>query len=171
MHCACNKILLESSQAIGLGAREIPVPTCHCKDFVSLAANPDADDTDGLAMHRLATKPCNCGSGITSCSSPTHIAGLDGMSAVCEAKKDYAQAIQYASLLLIVAPHAPEGYLRLVKDMRLQARSTETDVTSQCTYILAQAAGSVRVFGDKNHGKLKVRFYQPISLPHRMPLT
>lgn len=147
------------------------MPTCHCKDFVSLAANPGEDGEDGLAMYRLATKPCNCGSGISLCTYPAHIAGLDGMSAVCEATKDFAQAIQYASLMIIVAPHAPEGYLRLVKDLRLQARSTRTDVTSQCMYILSQAAGSVRAFGDKNHEKLKVRFFQLIPAAHHVPLT
>lgn len=115
-------------------------------------------------MYRLATKPCDCGSGITPCKSPAHIAALDGMSAVCEAQKAYAKAIQYASLLLAISPHAPEGYLRIVKNLRLQARASKADATSQCMYILTQAAASVRTFGDKYHDKLKVRpSCRPIS--------
>lgn len=108
-------------------------------------------------MYRLATKPCSCGSGIASCRSTAHIAALDGMTAVCEAQKAHAKAIQYASLLIVIFPHAPEGYLRMVKSLRLQARVTRADVTSQCMYILAQAAASTRTFGDKQHEKLKVR--------------
>lgn len=156
LRCPCNKALLTSSREVGLPIQEIPLPTCHCKDFISLATSHGKDDKDSLAMYKLAMKPCNCGSGIASCTSPFHIAALDGMSAVCEAQKAYAKAIRYASLLIIIAPHAPEGYLRMIKNLRLRARASRAEVTSQCMYILTQAAASVRTFGDKDHDKLKV---------------
>lgn len=108
-------------------------------------------------MYRLATKPCTCGSGVMPCQSSIHIVALDGMAAVCEAIKDYAKALQHASLLLIVAPHAPEGYLRMAKALRLKAQSNKSDAKSRCLWIYSQASMSVRTFGDKQHEKLKVR--------------
>lgn len=108
-------------------------------------------------MYRLATKPCTCGSGVIPCQSPIHLTALDGMAAVCERMKDFAKALQYASLLVIVAPHAPEGYLRMAKALRLKAQSAKLDEKSRCLWIYTQASVSVRTFGDKHHEKLKVR--------------
>lgn len=135
------------------------MPTCHCRDFVSLSvehADSKEDDGDKLAMYKLATKPCSCGSSITPCRSAIHIAALEGICAVYEAQKKHDQAIQTSSLLIIIAPHAPEGYLRMVKNLRLRAHANRNEVSSQWMYVLTQAGASVRQFGDKNHRKLEV---------------
>lgn len=90
--------------ALDLSPKSVPLPTCHCKDFKA-AAN---DDEDRLAMYNLAKKPCACGSGIRSCSSPVHIAALDGCAAVYEKMTMYDEAYKCATTLVMIAPEAPE---------------------------------------------------------------
>lgn len=125
-----------------------------------ISTNVNNGDGDKQAIYKLATKPCACGSGIVPCQSALHVEALDGMIAVSEAQKDYRQATKNTSLLITTAPHAPEGYLRLAKILRLQALSSrpKVNVESQCAYILSQACMSVRSFGNNKHEKLKVRW-------------
>ncbi|KAF3761074.1 hypothetical protein M406DRAFT_73518 [Cryphonectria parasitica EP155] len=114
------------------------------------------DDREKLAIYNLATKPCSCGSGVLRCTSRAHAEALDGLAAVCEAQKAYDKAYSYASLLVIVAPQAPEGYLRLAKALRLKDPSNGSATKSRCSWIYSQAAQSVQSYGDASDEKLKV---------------
>lgn len=170
--CPCNNVLYTSSKQIGLSTKDIPLPNCHCKVYLDLAAtNVNDGDREKLAIYELATKPCACGSGIATCRSAVHIEALDGTIAVAEAQKDYIKAIQYTSLLITMAPHAPEGYLRLVKILRLQSLSSRptVKVDNQCAYILSQGCWTVRSFGDKEHEKVKVRASPAAAPPLHSP--
>lgn len=153
-------MLLISCKKLGLPLNEIPLPVCHCKDFVSLATN--GHDDNRLAMYAFARKDCTCGSGVVPCRLASHIDALNGMAAVCEALKDYDKAYQYASLLVIIAPHAPEGYLRVAKALRLKDPHNRFSTKSGCLWIYQQAKNSVLTHGDPEHEKLKVRASLPV---------
>lgn len=136
----------------GASPAQRSLPVCYCKDFASLPT----DDGDKLAIYRLAKKPCTCGSGVLSCKSKHHVAALNCISAVHESLKDYKQAYRSASLLVIAAPHVPEGYLRMAKALQLKDPSNKLKTKDLCLWIMTQGTTSVQTYGDRNHKLLKV---------------
>lgn len=123
----------------------------------------DRNDDDKQAIYKLATKSCSCGSGIKSCDSQAHIDALNGMAAICGRRKAFKDAIKYSSLLILVAPYLPIGYLRLAKSLRLQDASEGTDTRKQWAawvYSQLKATGT-------DSAKLKVNRPIPYSCPYR----
>lgn len=114
----------------------------------------DPDHDDKQAIYRLATQPCTCGSGVNLCGIQAHVDGLNGMAAICGRQKAYKDARKYASLLILIAPHNPTGYLRLAKCMRLQDISDGTDTRKRWEWVYSQLRGI-------DPEKLKVRYIMP----------
>jgi hypothetical protein len=145
------------SKKLGLSLNEIQISRCHCKDFESLST----EASPKLAMYTLAKRPCTCGSDVFHCNVPGHASALDGIIATYEKLGAPAKARQYATLLIITCPRAPEGYLRLAKALRLchpeqSPDSPDTGTTARCRWIYRQAIQSVQAHGDRDHPKLKV---------------
>ncbi|KAJ4396010.1 hypothetical protein N0V93_000226 [Gnomoniopsis smithogilvyi] len=154
--CSCNKPLRASSKRLGISSKDIPLPICHCKDYLSLPINdPDSSFTDKEAILRLATRPCSCGSGIEPCHSASHIKALINIANVYVTQKIYNKAIQYASLAITLAPHLPEGYLRMVTVIRQGSIKCTPDIASRCNWLDIQASHIVRTHGDKDNQMLK----------------
>ena len=141
-----------------MNPKEMLFSTCHCKDFDALSLAPNADK---LAMYKLATKPCTCGSGMTPCKESAHIEAVEGIAASYDKLGAHDKAHQYASRQIIMAPNAPEGYLRLAKSMRLMDNPESPIIKARCAWIYRQASQSVRTYGDKDLAMLKVRPYPP----------
>ncbi|ROW13389.1 hypothetical protein VPNG_05433 [Cytospora leucostoma] len=118
---------------------------------LSLSTNPDK-----LAMYKLATKSCTCGSGMVACKVAHHIVAVDGIVACYYKLEDLDKAYVYASLHVILAPEAPEGYLRMAKALRLMDTSQSPATMSRCTWIYHQAIESILTYGNKAHKKLQV---------------
>lgn len=142
-----------TAKKLGISLKEISIPTCHCKDLNALSLAPNHDK---LAMYNLATKPCTCGSGLVSCDLPAHLGAIEGIAAAYDKLQAHSKALQYASLYVVMAPHVPEGYLRMAKALRLMDTLQASDTKSRCTWIYHQALESVRTYGNKNHEKLKI---------------
>lgn len=140
------------SKKLGLSLKEIPIPRCHCKDFESLPIW----GSHRLALYKMAKRPCTCGSGLFHCNSQGHLAALEGMIATYEKLDSPVKAREHASLLIIISPRAPEGYLRLAKALRLCDTAQSPDTTARCRWIYRQAIESVQAYGNKDHDKLKV---------------
>lgn len=117
---------------------DIPLPLCHCRDILSL----DPADEDRQAIYKLASKACTCGSGIQPCDSQAHLDALNGMATVCGRIRAYKDALSYSSLLILVAPLTPTGYLRLAKTLRLRDASEGTDTKKQSNWIYLQLKGA-----------------------------
>lgn len=141
------------------------MPICHCKDYLSLPIDdPDSSFSDKEAIFKLATQPCSCGSGIQPCHNPAHIKALTNIANVHMAQKAYSKAVQYASLAITLAPHVPEGYLRMVTVIRQGGLHCTPDIASRCNWLDTQASHSVRTHGEKDHDMLKVRSASPFLL-------
>ncbi|KUI58439.1 F-box/LRR-repeat protein 5 [Cytospora mali] len=153
LKCNCNRDLVVTAKKLGISLKEISIPTCHCKDLNALSLTPNPDK---LAMYNLASKPCTCGSGLVACKLPAHLGAIEGIAAAYDKLGIQEKAYQYASLYVIMAPNAPEGYLRMAKALRLMENSQSSDITTRCTWIYHQALESVRTYGNKNHEKLKI---------------
>ncbi|ROV92742.1 hypothetical protein VMCG_09031 [Cytospora schulzeri] len=153
--CSCNRDMVITAKKLGISLKEVSIPTCHCKDLnaLSLAPNPDR-----LAMYNLAIKHCTCGSGLVSCDLPAHLGAIEGIAAAYDKLQAHNKALKYASLYIIMAPHAPEGYLRMAKALRLMDTSQSSNTTARCTWIYHQALESVKTYGNKDHGKLKILY-------------
>lgn len=153
--CSCNRDMVITAKKMGISLKEISIPTCHCKDLnaLSMAPNPDK-----LAMYNLATKPCTCGSGLVPCDLPAHLGAIEGVAAAYDKLQAHNKALKYASLYVIMAPHAPEGYLRMAKALRLMDTSQSSDTNARCVWIYHQALESVRTYGNKHHEKLKILY-------------
>ncbi|ROV98631.1 hypothetical protein VSDG_04241 [Cytospora chrysosperma] len=138
--CSCNRDMVIAAKKMGISLKEISIPTCHCKDLnaLSMAANPDK-----LAMYNLATKPCTCGSGLVPCDLPAHLGAIEGVAAAYDKLQAHSKALKYASLYVIMAPHAPEGYLRMAKALRLMDTSQSPDTNARCVWIYHQAIESI----------------------------
>ncbi|KAJ0120076.1 hypothetical protein J7T55_000929 [Diaporthe amygdali] len=78
------------------------------------------------------------------------------MIATYEKLDSPVKAREHASLLIIISPRAPEGYLRLAKALRLCDTAQSPDTTARCRWIYRQAIESVQAYGNKDHDKLKV---------------
>lgn len=154
LKCRCNRDMVLTAKKLGISLKEISIPTCHCKDLnaLSLAPNPDK-----LAMYNLATKPCTCGSGLVPCALPAHLGAIEGIAAAYDKLQAHGKALKYASLYIIMAPLAPEGYLRMAKALRQMDTSRSSNTDSRCTWLYHQAIKSVKSHGNKDHEKLKVR--------------
>ncbi|KAK7737908.1 hypothetical protein SLS53_006286 [Cytospora paraplurivora] len=142
-----------ATKRIGMDPKEILTPGCHCRDLNALSLSPNPDK---LAMYKLATKPCTCGSGMVACKVAHHIVAVDGIVACYYKLEDLDKAYAYASLHVILAPEAPEGYLRMAKTLRLMDTSQSPDTMTRCTWIYQQAIESVLTYGNKAHKKLQV---------------
>lgn len=159
LKCNCNKDLVVTARKLDIGLKHISIPTCLCRDLDLLSRAPNPDK---LAMYNLATKPCSCGSGLATCSLPAHLGAIEGISASYDKLQEYEEAYKFAALHVIMAPHSPEGYLRMAKALRMMDPSKTSDTDARCTWIYYQALQSVRTYGDRNHEKLKVCSYAPI---------
>lgn len=149
--------LRASSKKLGISSKDIPLPICHCKDYLELPVHdPESSFTDKDAIYKLATRPCSCGSGLEPCNNAAHIKALINIASVFAAQKSYRKAIQYASLAITLAPHLPEGYLRMVTLIRQGEVKCTPDAASRCNWIDTQASHTIRAYGDKNHEMLKV---------------
>lgn len=98
----------------------------------------DPDDDHKQAIYDLAMKLCTCGGDVKSCEIQAHIDGLNGMAAICGRRKAYKDACRYASLLILMAPRNPTGYLRLAKTLRLRDASEGTDFRKRWEWIYSQ---------------------------------
>lgn len=157
MLCGCNVGLRASSKKLGISSKDIPLPICHCKDYLDLPVHdPESSFTDKYAIFKLATRPCSCGSGLEPCNNAAHIKALINIASVYAAQKSNRKAIQYASLAITLAPHLPEGYLRMVTVIRQGEVKCTPDTASRCNWIDTQASHTIRAYGDKNHEMLKV---------------
>lgn len=164
LNCKCNRDLVTAARRIGMDLEGILTPTCHCKDLNALTLSPNPDK---LAMYNLAVKPCTCGGSVVHCRLPGHTVAVDGIVACYYKLEDLDNAYAYASLLVILAPEAPEGYLRMAKALRLMDTSQSPDTIARCAWIYRQAIESVLTYGNKAHKKLQVRLYP--SPNHKQP--
>ncbi|PSR89025.1 hypothetical protein BD289DRAFT_431313 [Coniella lustricola] len=144
--CACT-----ISRQSGETQRQKSLPICYCKDFASLPI----DDGDRLTIYRLAKKPCTCGSDVRSCGSKHHVAALSCLSAAYGLVGDHKQAYRSASLLVIMAPHVPEGYYRMTKALMLKDPGDRLNTKNRCVWIMSQGTASVQTYGDSRHRLLK----------------
>lgn len=140
------------SKKMGLSLKEIQISRCHCKDFESLPTL----NSPKLAMYTMAKRPCTCGSDVFHCNAPGHLNALDGVIATYEKLEAPVKARQYATLLIITSPRAPEGYLRLVKALRLCDTEQSPETISRWRWICRQGIQSVQTHGNKDHRKVRV---------------
>lgn len=152
LRCPCTRDVMVQSKKLGLSLKEIQISRCHCKDFESLSTS----NSPKLAMYTLAKRACTCGSDVFHCNVPCHLNALDGVIATYEKLEAPVKARQYATLLIITSPRAPEGYLRLAKALRLCDTEQSPETITRCRWIYRQATQSVQTHGDKDHPKLKV---------------
>ncbi|KAI7788125.1 hypothetical protein LA080_012189 [Diaporthe eres] len=152
LRCPCTRDVMVQSKKLGLNLKEIQISRCHCKDFESLSTS----NSPKLAMYTLAKRACTCGSDVFHCNVPCHLNALDGVIATYEKLEAPVKARQYATLLIITSPRAPEGYLRLAKALRLGDTEQSPETITRCRWIYRQATQSVQTHGDKDHPKLKI---------------
>lgn len=154
LRCPCTRDVLVQSKKMGLSLEDIQISRCQCKDFGSLPTL----NSPKLSMYKIAKNPCVCGSGVSHCNVTSHLNALDGIIATYEKLDAPVKARQYATLLIITSPRAPEGYLRLAKALRLSDAEQSPDTMMRCRWIYRQAIQSVQTYGNEDHPKLKVRW-------------
>ncbi|KAJ9156140.1 hypothetical protein NKR23_g1350 [Pleurostoma richardsiae] len=108
--CPCNKKTWVSAKKYNLPLSHLPLPVCHCRDFVLAAKSPDK-----TSVEKLVKEYCVCGSGITRCSAEDHCLALSLCSNIYEALKKFDAAYQYAILCVLTNPKSFQGYLLVAR--------------------------------------------------------